>query len=198
MWSAGLKSAVKTARATLLRLGLCWRACSVRQRRPRIPGTDRLAALLRAVNVGGTGKLPMAGLKVLCTRAGFAEVETYIASGNVVFAWGDGEVAAKAALEAALAEYAGRPVPVFIRSADEMRAVVAANPFSDREGRLVGSVFLDAPPPGDAAAGAKNRDGEETALGTREICVCYPNGMGRSKLRLPAAAYGTARNMNTV
>jgi Protein of unknown function (DUF1697) len=42
-------------------------------------------ALLRAVNVGGTGKLPMSELKAICRGAGFARVETYIASGNVVF-----------------------------------------------------------------------------------------------------------------
>ena len=42
-------------------------------------------ALLRAVNVGGTGKLPMSDLTALCEAAGFTKVETYIASGNVVF-----------------------------------------------------------------------------------------------------------------
>ena len=45
----------------------------------------RYAVLLRAVNVGGTGKLPMSKLKAMCEDAGFAEVQTYIASGNVVF-----------------------------------------------------------------------------------------------------------------
>jgi len=42
-------------------------------------------ALLRAVNVGGTGKLPMEDLRALCAEAGFAKVRTFIASGNVVF-----------------------------------------------------------------------------------------------------------------
>ena len=42
-------------------------------------------ALLRAVNVGGTGKLPMTQLKAMCEAAGFLSVQTYIASGNVVF-----------------------------------------------------------------------------------------------------------------
>src|SRR6478735_3955744 len=42
-------------------------------------------ALLRAVNVGGTGKLPMSELKAMCEKAGFTQVRTYIASGNVVF-----------------------------------------------------------------------------------------------------------------
>ncbi len=42
-------------------------------------------ALLRAVNIGGTGKLPMTELQAMCHDAGFAQVRTYIASGNVVF-----------------------------------------------------------------------------------------------------------------
>ena len=42
-------------------------------------------ALLRAVNVGGTGKLPMTEFKAMCEAAGFEQVRTYIASGNVVF-----------------------------------------------------------------------------------------------------------------
>ena len=41
-------------------------------------------ALLRAINVGGTGKLPMSDLRSLCEKAGFRNVRTYIASGNVV------------------------------------------------------------------------------------------------------------------
>lgn len=41
-------------------------------------------ALLRAVNVGGTGKLPMSELKVMCQAVGFQDARTYIASGNVV------------------------------------------------------------------------------------------------------------------
>jgi uncharacterized protein (DUF1697 family) len=58
--------------------------------------------------------------------------------------------------------------------------------------------FLDGPPPGDAAARATGRADEGIASGTREICVFYPSSMGRSKLRIPAAAAGTTRNMNTV
>ena len=51
-------------------------------------------ALLRAVNVGGTGKLPMSNLKAMCEAIGFQTVRTYIASGNVVFrsAWSELEV----------------------------------------------------------------------------------------------------------
>lgn len=54
-------------------------------------------ALLRAVNVGGTGKLPMKYLKELCEKQGFAKVRTYIASGNVIFESAKRESAVKAA-----------------------------------------------------------------------------------------------------
>jgi uncharacterized protein (DUF1697 family) len=74
-------------------------------------------ALLRAVNVGGTGKLPMTDLRSLCEDAGFIKVQTYIASGNVVFASRNSEKQIKALLESSLADYAGKKIDVFVRSA---------------------------------------------------------------------------------
>ena len=71
-------------------------------------------ALLRAVNVGGTGKLPMSELKAMCEELGFLAARTYIASGNVVFATRKSEAAIKAALEKRLAAYAGKPVGVLV------------------------------------------------------------------------------------
>ena len=88
-------------------------------------------ALLRAVNVGGTGTLPMSTLKAMCEAAGFAKVRTWIASGNVVFASDLAEEEVKGRIEAALAAYAGRPVGVMVRTAAEMAAVLAANPFPE-------------------------------------------------------------------
>jgi uncharacterized protein (DUF1697 family) len=82
--------------------------------------------LLRAVNVGGTGS----ELKTMCEGLGFAAVRTYIASGNVVFARRKGQAAIKAALEARLKAYAGKPVGVLVRSAAEMARVAANNPFA--------------------------------------------------------------------
>jgi uncharacterized protein (DUF1697 family) len=155
-------------------------------------------ALLRAVNVGGTGKLPMSELKAMCETAGFAKVRTYIASGNVVFESGKSEAAVKAALEAALADYAGKPVGVLVRTAAEMAAVREANPFPDEAPNATVAIFLDEAPPSDAAARAVGRQGEQIALGRREIYVHYGAGMARSKLRIPAAKTGTSRNLNTV
>jgi uncharacterized protein (DUF1697 family) len=155
-------------------------------------------ALLRAVNVGGTGKLPMTELKAMCEAEGFEEVRTYIASGNVVFKSRLKEKAVKAALEARLAGYAGKPVGVMVRTAAEMAAVLAANPFPDAPGNRVVAVFLDEAPPKAANADARHVAGEEIRLGKREIYVRYDEGMASSKLVIPAAKTGTGRNINTV
>ncbi|HMR12174.1 MAG TPA: DUF1697 domain-containing protein [Arachnia sp.] len=155
-------------------------------------------ALLRAVNVGGTGKLPMADLRDMCVGLGFEGVRTYIASGNVVFSASLSEAEVKAALEERLRAYAGKPVGVMVRTAQEMADVLGANPFPDEPGNRTVAIFLDAPPPADALDTVKNRRDEEVRLGTREIYVAYGSGMGSSKLAIPAGAGGTARNMNTV
>ncbi len=155
-------------------------------------------ALLRAVNVGGTGKLPMRALKALCEGLGFGQVRTYIASGNVVFASGLSARIVKASLEDSMRDYAGKPVGVFVRTGAEMSAIVAGNPFPDAPPARVAAIFLDARPADDALDHVSGADGEQIALGRREIYVHYINGMGRSRLRIPVAADGTARNMNTV
>jgi uncharacterized protein (DUF1697 family) len=79
-----------------------------------------------------------------------------------------------------------------------MADVLAANPFRDTEPKYTYAVFLDARPPRDAIDHAVGVNGEEIALGKREIFIHYPSGMGRSRLRIPAAKDGTARNLNTV
>jgi uncharacterized protein (DUF1697 family) len=158
----------------------------------------RFIALLRAVNVGGTGKLPMTELKAMCEAAGFERVKTYIASGNVVFTSALSEDQVKAALEAKLADYAGKPVGVIVRTAAEMDAVLAGNAFPTAATNFTVAIFLDAAPPADALNHAVGRKDEECALGIREIYVHYPSGQGDSKLRIPAAKDGTARNLNTV
>ncbi len=155
-------------------------------------------ALLRAVNVGGTGKLPMAELKAMCEAAGFQSVRTYIASGNVVFQSKKTEGQVKAILGAALVAYAGKPVGVMVRTVAEMAAVLAGNPFHKMPGNRTVAYFLDDPPAEDALQTVSNQTSEEIRLGLREIYAYYPDGMGNSKLKIPAAKNGTARNMNTV
>lgn len=155
-------------------------------------------ALLRAVNVGGTGKLPMQDLKKLCEQQGFTNVRTYIASGNVIFESTKREAAIKAALEAALRKYAGKQVGVLVRTAKEMQQVLASNPYEKLEPNRTVACFLDEPPPADALRTVTGAVNEKVSLGKREIYVYYGAEMAHSKLKIPAATAGTARNMNTI
>jgi uncharacterized protein (DUF1697 family) len=155
-------------------------------------------ALLRAVNVGGTGKLPMTELTAMCETLGYGQVKTWIASGNVVLTSDQDEARVKADLEAKLLAWAGKPIAVMVRTADEMRAVFQANPFPDRAPNRTVAIFLDDTLAPDFADGIKGQKDEEVRSGLREIYVHYGDGMADSKLAIPAAKTGTARNMNTV
>ena len=155
-------------------------------------------ALLRAVNVGGTGKMPMAALRALCTEAGFKNARTFIASGNVVFESEANEASVKTRLERALQAYAGKPVRAMIRTRQELAAILAENPFADAPPSRCLVIFLDAPPPPDALLKVTGQNAEEIAPGRREIYVHYVDGQADTKLRIPAASSGTGRNLNTV
>ena len=154
-------------------------------------------ALLRAVNVGGR-KLLMSDLKAIADEAALEKARTFIASGNLVFTSSKSEAAMARLLEERLKAHMEAEVPVLVRTASEMAAVGEANPFPGASPSKVAAIFLQQAPPKDALENATGIADEELALGAREIYVHYPSGMGRSKLRLPAAAGGTARNMNTV
>lgn len=155
-------------------------------------------ALLRAVNVGGTSTLPMSELKTICEGLGFADVQTYIQSGNVLFRSNLAEGEVRRRLEEALAARMGKAPGVILRSRRELETVLAEAPFPDAKPNFLLVTFLPEPP----AAGALDKlvapDGEEVQIHGREIYIHYPNGSGRSKLKLPALKPGTARNLNTV
>ena len=155
-------------------------------------------ALLRAVNVGGTGKLPMSELTTMCEELGFSAVRTYIASGNVVFSSRKSEAAIKSTLEKRLAQYAGKPVGVLVRSAEEMAQVASQNPFPKLAPNRTLALFLDRAPLADMLTTIRNQKDEQIRLGKREIYIHYGDGMAQSKLVVPASKIGTARNMNTV
>jgi uncharacterized protein (DUF1697 family) len=156
-------------------------------------------ALLRGINVGGTGLLPMKELVSLCASIGFRSVRTYIQSGNVLLRSELGEDAVRARLEEALAAKMGKRTDVMVRTLAELQAVVQENPFPDREPAKVTVAFLVSPPPRDLAERVIAPGGELVKSGRREVYVYYPDGMGRSKLKLPLdGAAATVRNMNTV
>ena len=155
-------------------------------------------ALLRAINVGGAGSLAMADLVKLCGDIGFSNAATYIQSGNVVFDSRASEAEVKAVLERELSAKLGKPVGVLLRRAEELDRVLEENPFQTAPPNRVVVMFLDEAPPGDAVAGVRPLGGEELVLRDRELYVHFPDGQGRSKLKVPFAEVGTSRNMNTV
>lgn len=155
-------------------------------------------ALLRAINVGGTGKLPMTELRALCEGLGFANVRTYIQSGNVVFESKLSPSRAKSALEDALEARLGKRHLALLRSIEEMAAVEARNPFPEADPKQLLVVFVDAPPPRDAIARVKVPGRERLHLDGRELFIHFPDGMGKSKLKVPFADVGTGRNLNTI
>jgi len=175
-------------------------------------------ALLRGINVGGRGRLPMADLRRIVAGLGHAEVATYIQSGNVVFTpAGDGDPATLARdLERALAAEFPFAPRVVVLTRDELADAVAGDPYREEpDPKRVHVVFLtDDPAPDEAdrvaalvrrAAERGSRD--EARLAGRTLYLHTPDGIGRSVLaeliargarKAGAAADGTARNRATV
>ena len=156
-------------------------------------------ALLRAVNVGGTGMLPMKTLAAMCTELGFAHVKTYIQSGNVVFASKLPKEKACATLERALEKQMGKKVDVVLRDAAEMKAALARNPFPNEPPAKVAVVFCSRPVDKAACRKVLAPAGEKLVAEDQEFYVFYPDGMGQSKLKFPKMeGVATVRNINTV
>lgn len=165
-------------------------------------------ALLRAVNVGGTGKLPMADLRAVAEGLGFTQVQTLLQSGNLVFdagAHADAELERR--LAQALREQLGVVTDIFVRDAAAWADLVAANPMTDAAlahpshflvlvlGAPVSTRQIEALRA--AAKGAERLEATDDAL-----YVSMPDGIGRSRLgTLLSRAVGlkaTGRNWNTV
>jgi uncharacterized protein (DUF1697 family) len=156
-------------------------------------------ALLRGVNLVGRSTLRMADLTAIAEELGLANVRTYIASGNLLFVSDKPEEELRRMLEQRLRAHMARDVRVMLRTAAEMEAVVGRNPFSEAPSKNVQVYFLNQAAPADLLETVRNQDDERVATGTREVYVAYgERGIGRSRLRIPAAEAGTARNMNTV
>jgi uncharacterized protein (DUF1697 family) len=155
-------------------------------------------ALLRAVNVSGTAKLPMSELKAMGEACGFGNARTFIASGNLLFTSELGEAEVQRRIAKCVEDYFGKPVRVLVRSAAEMAEAAACNPFGDDKPNGVMANFIDEAPTQAMLAEARDVQGERMALGPRLIYVSYREGIADSKLKLPALKQGTARNMNSV
>jgi uncharacterized protein (DUF1697 family) len=166
-------------------------------------------AMLRAVNLGSHNRVKMDALCALCTSLKLSDPQTYVQSGNVVFRTSERDVArvAKRIGDGIEREFGFR-TDVIVRTLEEMRTVVARNPFAKRRGiepnKLI-VLFFGAQPGQEASERVQNikAAGEELRLDGRELYIYFPNEMGRSKVSTPAIERmlktpGTGRNWNSV
>ncbi|MEU9665817.1 DUF1697 domain-containing protein [Streptomyces bobili] len=169
----------------------------------------KYVALLRGINVGGHAKIAMKDLRELFGELGFDEVQTYLQSGNVVFADPAGAAPGelRERIEKRLSDGLGVPASVLLRTGESLARTVAANPYLDREDdpTKLHVTFLAERPTAEQAAGLQTPAGEtaEFTLVGDEIHLHVPGGYGRTKLnntfierRLGIAA--TTRNWKSV
>jgi uncharacterized protein (DUF1697 family) len=165
----------------------------------------RLVALLRGINLGSKRRIAMADLRALMTELGYEDVRTVLASGNVVFTGTPAE--ARETIEAALAERFEMKVDVVLRTMDELRAVVDAEPFGDEvdDPRRYFVVFLPSAPNAAYLEALREQDfaPDAFAAGPRELYAWCPDGMQNSRLmralgRPGLAETATVRNFSTV
>lgn len=166
-------------------------------------------ALLRAINVGGHGKVAMSELRDAIASAGFEDVRTILQTGNVVFrSKASSTGAMEKRLASVAAEKCGVTTEFFVRTAVEWSSIIERNPFTreaiDDPQRLIVMPLRDAPSM-DAieALRAAIRGRERVDVNGREAYFVYPDGMGTSKLtntviEKKLATRATARNWNTV
>ncbi|MBN7784036.1 DUF1697 domain-containing protein [Ponticoccus gilvus] len=160
--------------------------------------TTTYATFLRAVNVGGTGKLAMTDLRSLIEEIGGVRPQTYIASGNAVFTHEGSTPEVQTALERALATHTGHPMPLCLRTPADLSAILDALPFPEAEPAKVAILLTDESFPDDPQAACRHRTVEEIRPAPGALYIHYPEGMGRSKLTHPAMKTGTVRNLNTL
>ncbi|MGH3360170.1 MAG: DUF1697 domain-containing protein [Nocardioidaceae bacterium] len=164
----------------------------------------RVSILLRAVNLGKRNKVPMAELRTLCEHIGLRDVSTYIASGNIVCAAPDDLDGTLRELESAIEAEFGVATPAIGRTHAELDAVVAANPYSAFEPKLMHVVYLAGQPDADGVAALAERDfgPDECTVVGREVYTRYADNTHASKLTPPVmqrllGVPGTARNWRT-
>ena len=163
--------------------------------------------LLRGINVGGHNKLPMKELRTLLTNLGLQNVQTYIASGNVVFqaeVRDTAELATK--ISAAINGQFGFEPRILILTEEEMVAAVQANPYpeAEPEPKTLHLYFLadDPKTPNLDALTTLRKENERFQLIGRVFYLHAPDGIGRSKIAEKAERHlgvpTTARNWRTV
>ncbi len=169
----------------------------------------RYVAFFGSLNLGGTNRVVMADLRHACEREGLENVETVVASGNLLF---DFEDRPTDGLEELFAHMMDERFDiasfVAVRSRDEVALAISGNPFgADGAENLVHTLFLSGHPDGAAfdklVEDHATRGPERIALGDRALFVDYVGGAGNSKLsnafiERRLACHSTARNLRSL
>ena len=158
------------------------------------------AAMLRGVNLGGR-KVIMSELRELCEAAGFTDVKTLLASGNLVVNAKLSGAKLEAKLEKVIVDGLKMKSDVFVRDLAQLEAIIAANPFkafTKATSSFMVVYFMRGPATAaELEAMAKTSlTGEEIKQGKDCLYIKFPQGQGVSKLNMPK--HGSARNWNTV
>jgi len=167
-------------------------------------------ALLRGINVAGHKSVTMGDLRDVLTQLGFADAQSLLQSGNLVFRSAGPQTAARLEkmLEAEASHRLNLQTDFFVRTSQEWGEIVAGNPFRDEArldpGHLVVMFLKEAPAPNDVTLlRAAIRGPEIVRASGRQLYITYPDGIGRSKLtnvliEKQLGTRGTSRNWNTV
>ncbi|TVR46360.1 MAG: DUF1697 domain-containing protein [Puniceicoccaceae bacterium] len=173
-----------------------------------MPAASSFVALLRGINVGGHATVPMKQLRAICSSLGWGNIRTLLNSGNVVFTASGSPSGLEAALEEALVRELGLDVAVVVRGASDLLASTTGAPFEAERKQAGSSIlvcFSKSAPQEEAAAiiHAAAKQGELAVLSGGLLWICFPHGMGRSKitpaiLNRACGSPATGRNWNTV
>ncbi|MNJ52499.1 hypothetical protein D3C77_478380 [compost metagenome] len=169
-------------------------------------------ALLRGINVGGHNKIKMAELRQALLDIGFTNVKTYIQSGNILFhAQADKDTICKQ-IEEVLLQRWGLNIKVMIRTADEIRAIIATCPFTLEQitaaeasaggEALYVSMIMNQPNPAKLTKLEQaSSEQEQYVLVRDEVYMLLADGMRNSKLAVAVDKLGvpvTTRNWKTM
>ena len=166
-------------------------------------GNTTYVALLRGINVGTAKRVAMPALRELAAGLGYGDVRTHLNSGNLILTADAPPHEVRRALEQGIEQTFGLHADVVVRTAEQLAAVVQANPYPDGDPSRVTVAFLAAPAP----AGVEERlaalaaPDEPFLVAGLEVYVHYGHGQADSKLAARIAdvlgVSATVRNLRT-
>jgi uncharacterized protein (DUF1697 family) len=161
-------------------------------------------AFLRGVNLGPTNKISMPALRAMAEDLGYADVATYINSGNLILSSPKKADTVEREISKTIEDTFGRPIDVTVRTPAQLKKILAENPYPDGNPSQVTVAFLTKAPAKDAKdkVAAVAKDYEPFTIAGQQVYVNYSQGIGRSRLAEKFSdiigVSSTVRNIRTV